>query len=132
MWFNDYDYNYIEHDCGEDLRNETWWNAQQNNSVWFNASTPEMYYIWNNWNDYHYGTGEMDEHVDDLSEWLWEDLFETGDDYHLHENPACGVDDSIYMFFECKEATQVEYDICWVYFEYDPCNMATMDVSSSY
>lgn len=117
MWYNDYNYNYNQHDCGEDLKNETWWNMQQNNSVWFNTSQPELYYVWQNWNDYHHGVGDMDEHVDDFSDWLWDDVFETDEDHQLHENPRCGmVDGDTLTSFECSYVSEEAGDQCWVFF----------------
>lgn len=129
MWYNDYTYSYNHHDCTEDLKNETWWNSQQNNSIWFNSTDPERYYIWQDWNEYHYSAGTLDEHADDFSDWLWDDVFDTTS-HELHENPACveTPSDKVQVMIECEEFAYARSvmdwnEICWFIYDVDPCNM---------
>lgn len=101
----------------------------QNSSIWFNSTKPELYYVWEHWNDYHYGHGDLDEHVDDMSDWLWDDLFDVSSEHQLHENPACGpAADKVQVSIECDEFAYARSvmdwnEFCYFNYEVDPCNM---------
>jgi hypothetical protein len=119
IWYNDYNYNYVQHDCGDDLRNETYWTSQQNNSIWFDANRPELFYVWEHWNDYHYGVGEFDDYTEDLGDWFG-DFFDSTSDYELHANPACmdpPTGEDMIVSAECKHFDPTsETDFCFTYF----------------
>lgn len=67
-------------DCGEDLRDDEWWAEHSQDEFWFDDETPEIFAIWNFWDDYHNGDGDID--MDVFGDWFYE---EYGEDLMLEE-----------------------------------------------
>lgn len=51
--------------------NKTWWETAREKDFWFNKENPESKYIWEYWDDYHYGTLDID--MDMWSAWFFGD-----------------------------------------------------------
>lgn len=105
-----------------------WWDSHKNASVFFDTAQPELYYVWENWEEYHHGTGDVN--TDDLSQWLWEDFYgyESEDSKaDRHDNPLCGVEPWISTEVSCDHYN-IEYkDTCYVMYSHNPCNMSEFE-----
>lgn len=121
-----WDYYYTSEDCGSALRDDEWWEWQQNNTVWFNASRPELYYVWEYWDDYHHGSADID--TDEFHDWFWEEYGEDlgyNDTVSIHEHPLCGNSSWYTTSTDCDYFPAIEYrETCYIQYSYDPCNMS--------